>query len=229
MKLSVFILVGGLLVSMQAIGQTSVPSALSSCQACHLLTEPDYDTAGRAERIARTAPPLFFAGNKYKRDWLEQWLAEPYRLYPVGYIPAVDRVVSTPEGDEVPAEALAEHVAVDAAEATVLADALMTLRPYDHLIDAVTYEPGSVALRMGVLDFRRFKGCDACHRDAEDSGGLSGPELMTAWQRLQPDFIAAFIANPVGWDRNTVMPIPQMNEAAVHKLADYLKVLGESQ
>jgi len=229
MRLSAFFLVGGLLVSMQAIGQTSVPPALSNCQGCHLLTEPDYDNAGRAERMSRTAPPLFFAGNKYKRDWLEQWLAEPYPLYPVGYIPAVDRVVSTPEGDEVPAEALAAHVAVDAAEAAVLADALMTLRPYDHLIDAVTYEPGSVALRMGVLDFRRFKGCDACHRDTEDSGGLSGPELVTAWQRLQPDFIAAFIANPVEWDRNTIMPIPQMNEAAVHKLADYLKALGESQ
>ena len=80
---------------------------------------------------------------------------------------------------------------------------------------------------MGQMNFGKFKGCDACHQDAPGEGGLSGPELYTAWQRLQPAFIASYMGNPVAWDPHTLMPKGDLNAASVKKIADYLKVIGE--
>lgn len=193
------------------------------CADCHQLDEPGAMDVG--SRLQRVAPPLYFAGNKFRREWLVEWLQEPDRLRPAGYLPAVP-VTTTEGGDVVREDDLGRHMALSASDAELAADHLMGLTARQSLIDADGYEPGSVALRMGMMDFRRFKGCDACHQDAPDSGGVSGPRLYDAWQRLQPAFISSFIANPTGWDSMTLMPVPPMNEAAVHKLVDYLHTIG---
>lgn len=218
------------ILMMLALTAGSAPAAADGgtlvrerCAGCHQLEEPD--AMDVSTRLQRVAPPLYFAGNKFRREWLVEWLQEPDRLRPAGYFPAVP-VTTTGEGDVVREEDLERHPALDAGEAELAADHLMTLRARQSLVDADGYEPGTVALRMGMMDFRRFKGCDACHQDAPDSGGVSGPRLYDAWQRLQPAFISSFIANPTGWDRMTLMPVPPMNEAAVHKLVDYLHTIG---
>jgi hypothetical protein len=82
---------------------------------------------------------------------------------------------------------------------------------------------------MGNLNFGKFNGCDACHRDAPNYGGVSGPELYTAWQRLQPKYIASYITNPVAWDPHTLMPHKELKPTVVKKLVDYLKVNGEEE
>ncbi|HWK52747.1 MAG TPA: cytochrome C [Hyphomicrobiales bacterium] len=199
--------------------------AQSSCGGCHALSEPDFATLGVVERLQRQAPPLWFAGNKYKEGWLEQWLQAPTTILPAGYFPNA-AITHTDEGDVVDPAKLHQHDALSAADAKAVADELMALKPHDDLIAAMNYEPGNLALRMGTMDFRKFKGCQACHHDAEGDGGFSGPELYTAWQRLQPAFIASFITDPRAWDTNTIMPQMEMNEAAVYKLVDYLRLIG---
>jgi hypothetical protein len=129
----------------------------------------------------------------------------------------------------VDAATLPEHPAVSAEDAGAIAGALMKLTPYTGKLDAVAYEPGSISWRMGNLNFGKFNGCDACHRDAPDFGGVSGPELYTVWDRLQPKFIASFITDPVAWDPHTLMPGNDLNPAVVQKLTDYLKVNGEDE
>lgn len=197
------------------------------CGTCHALTH-DYATLGIQERAERKAPPLDFAGNKFQRAWLVSWLQNPTRIRPAGVFPPA-HVKDGPNGDVVDAASLAEHPAVPAAQADAMADYLMTLKPFDDLIEAETYQPGTIAKSMGKMNFRKFKGCDACHQDAPNSGGVSGPELYTAWIRLQPAFISAYIANPLAWDPHTLMPKGDIKADAVHKLADYLKVIGEKQ
>ncbi|HEX2825858.1 MAG TPA: hypothetical protein VHP37_05900 [Burkholderiales bacterium] len=197
------------------------------CGGCHALAAPD-PAAGAAERAQRKAPPLHFAGNKFRRDWLVAWLQAPTTLRPAGVFPAA-LAKRGPKGDVVDAASLPKHPAIPAAQAGAVADHLMTLRPFDKLIQSEKYEPGTIAARMGQMNFGKFKGCDGCHRDAPDRGGVSGPELYTAWQRLQPAFISSYIADPVAWDPHTMMPKGDANAAAVHKLADYLKVIGEKQ
>lgn len=195
------------------------------CAACHAITQPDYAGSGIEERLQRQAPPLYYAGNKYRSEWLLSWLQVPTRLYPAGY--RIGGAVTTgPDGDMVDDSKLPQHPALDAAEATQVTDYLLTLKPYDALIAQDKYTPGTVAQRMGMMDFRKFKGCNACHQDEPGTGGYSGPELHTAWQRLQPAYISSYITNPVAWDPHTIMPVGKMNEAAAHKLVNYLKLLG---
>jgi cytochrome c2 len=124
---------------------------------------------------------------------------------------------------------LTEHPALSATDAKGVTQFLMTLRPFDERIAAQTYQPGEIALRMGQMNFGKFKGCNGCHRDAPAEGGVSGPELYSAWNRLQPAFMTSFIADPLAWDPYTIMPRSGINESEVHKLVNYLKALQETQ
>jgi mono/diheme cytochrome c family protein len=198
-----------------------------SCGSCHALEQPSYDSLGVAERAERIAPPLFYAGDKFREEWLASWLEAPTRLRPAGVFSPAHTVV-TPEGDVVDAATLVEHPALPPDEAAIVAAYLMTLKPFAALLAEQTYEPGTVALRMGQMNFSKFKGCDSCHWDEPDFGGVSGPELYTAWERLQPSFIVAFIKDATRFDPHTMMPESGLNDGEAHKLADYLKALAEA-
>lgn len=208
-----------------AVGADVAGDVQQQCGTCHALRH-DYATPAIQERIERKAPPLDFAGNKFQRTWLVSWLQNPTRIRPAGVFPPA-HVKSGANGDAVDPSGLIKHPAVPAAQAEAMADYLMTLKPFDDLIKAETYRPGAIAERMGKMNFGKFKGCDGCHQDAPGSGGVSGPELYTAWKRLQPAFISSYIANPIAWDPHTMMPKGDANADAVHKLANYLKVIGE--
>lgn len=200
----------------------------AQCGSCHSLEKPDYASLGVAERGKRKAPPLYYAGNKFQAQWLEAWLQKPQRIRPAGVVPEA-HVRTTEEGDVIDPASLEDHPALSAADAASVTQYLMTLRPFDELINAQSYEPGEISLRMGQMNFGKFKGCNGCHRDAPTEGGVSGPELYTAWQRLQPGFMASFIANPVAWDPHTIMPRAGLNDAEVAKLINYFKALSEAQ
>lgn len=201
-------------------------AALQSCADCHALRAPQ--AAPLTERATRQAPPLHYAGNKFRREWLVHWLQQPTRLRPAGYFPPA-HTVTTADGDAIDADSLPAHPVLATADAQQAADALMQLRAGDALAAADTWEPGTIALRMGQMNFGKFKGCDGCHQDEPGYGGASGPELYTAWQRLQPAFLASYIGNPVAWDPQTMMQHPQLSPTEVHRLANYLKAIAEEQ
>lgn len=215
-------------LSCQVNAEQGKDIAFAQCADCHAFEQVNYEQQTITERIERKAPPLFYAGNKFRRDWLVTWLQDPQRIRPAGYSPIL-HVVSGSNGDVVDEKTLPQHLKLNQQEAEAVADFLMTLTPYTSRLQESDYQPGDISWRMGNLNFGKFNGCDACHRDAPDYGGLSGPELYTAWQRLQPQFIASFIADPVAWDPHTLMPKNELNPAAVKKLADYLKVNGEEE
>lgn len=204
------------------------PEALlkERCAECHALEAADYQALGIEARAARRGPPLYFAGNKFRRDWLQAWLEAPTRIRPAGDYPP-GRVKRTDDGDRIDEAALEAHPALDATQAAEVAAQLMTLRPHDERLDAVAYEPGDISWRMGQMSFGKFNNCIGCHQDEPGYGGVSGPELYTAWDRLQPAFIASYIADPVVWDPHTLMPAAELNDATIQKLADYLKVIAE--
>lgn len=199
-----------------------------SCAGCHTLTEPNYDALGIAGRAERKGPPLYFAGNKFRLDWLEAWLQEPTQLRPAGVYPPA-HTQTTADGDVIDTSSLEEHAALTKAQAEKVAAYLMTLKPFDERIDAVDYEPGKISVRMGQMNFAKFNNCIGCHQDEPGYGGVSGPELYTAWSRMQPAFLASYISDPVRWDPHTLMSGGNLNDAAVTKLVDYLKVIAEEE
>lgn len=220
-KLSNIALLVLAILPMSTLAQgTTIPASAEGCASCHQLSQDELASE-------YSAPPLFYAGNKYRRQWLEDWLQSPYRIRPAGWFYADH--VSTEEGvDSVDEASLGNHIAVDSATAAKLSDWLMSLTPMNDLFaESSDYSPGSVSPRMGAMDFIKFKGCGGCHRDTPEYGGLSGPELYTAWQRLQPQFIVSFIRDPRAWNENSAMPNRALNDGQIHKLADYLKTLSE--
>lgn len=194
-----------------------------NCAGCHALSRND--AGSRAELLG---PPLFHAGAKFRKDWMVRWLQSPTRIYPAGWFPP-RHIESTPEGDVIDAASLVDHPALDAERAQAVADWLATLPAPEGVELSTDYTPAKVAMRMGQLDFRRFKGCVACHRDEPDSGGVSGPELYTAWERLQPGYLLNYIGDPDAWHDQPLMPVLEMNEQAVQKLVNYLYTIAETQ
>lgn len=200
-------------------------AATESCAACHQMQGPA-DTSLEARRT-RKAPPLYYAGNKFREDWLVEWLQKPGRPRPAGdYPPAL--VKPGGKTDKVDAALLTAHPVLPANKAKVVAKQLMTLTPNDDLIAAEDYVPGGISKRMGEMDFVKFKGCAACHKDTPKYGGVSGPELYTAWQRLQPEFITSYIRDPAAWEPRSLMPNKHLQTGAIHKLVNYLKLIGET-
>jgi len=213
-----------------AIG--AAPAALASgmdllerdCAGCHRLAPPAPDTlAGLWER---KGPDLFYAGNKYKREWLERWLRQPTRIRPAGMFYA-NHVVAGESADVIDAASLPEHPALDAGAASAAADALMSLRANADLIRAGEYKPGTISLSMGEMMFDKFRGCLACHEIEPGYGGLSGPEVHTAADRLQEDYMISFMRDPQAWDPRSFMPNKRLNDADLQKLVHYLRALAE--
>lgn len=199
-----------------------------NCASCHALEQSVYDSRDIESRPERGGPPLFYAGNKFREAWLVTWLQSPERIRPAGDYPPAH--IDTVDGeDRIDAASLLDHPALDAHRAEDVADYLMTLRARNELIETAQYEPGNTPWRLAQMNFSKFNNCIACHQDEPDYGGLSGPELYTAWDRLQPAFIASYIADPVAWDPYTLMPGQGLNTSAVQKLVDYMRMMAEEE
>ncbi|MEW6312651.1 MAG: c-type cytochrome [Pseudomonadota bacterium] len=210
--------------STQAAADDSPALLQKECAACHNLSGPS--SPSLQALWARKGPDLFFAGNKYRRDWLEQWLQKPQRIRPAGMFYAAN-IKPGDKSDVVDESLLQPHLALDKKAAAAAADALMKLKPHDDLIAREKIEAGSISRTMGEMVFDKFAGCLACHLIEPDYGGVSGPELYTAAKRLQPEFIASFIRNPQAWDAKTWMPNKHVSDANIQKLVRYLDVLAK--
>ncbi len=194
------------------------------CSGCHDLKGPAPATL--KELWARKGPDLFYAGNKYKRAWLESWLQKPKRIRPAGYF-YVDHIKPTEDGDVIDKSTLKPHMALSAEEAHDVAEALMSLKANSHLITKGEYKPGKISLTMGEMRFDKFRGCMACHEIEPGYGGLSGPEVYTVARRLQEDFMMSYMRDPQAWDPKIFMPNMHLREGDLEKFVHYFRALSE--
>ncbi len=198
----------------------------SQCSSCHNLTGPAPQTL--KEIWARKGPDLFYAGNRYRKEWLIQWLQNPTQIRPAGEF-YEDHIKPGPKRDVVDPSTLKPHVALSKADAEAVADTLMTLKPKSDLIAKEKIDDGTVSLSMGEMAFDKFLGCMACHRIEPDYGGLSGPELYTAGKRLQPEYMASYIRSPQAWDPKIWMPNKHVSDGNIQKLVHYLEALSKEK
>lgn len=197
----------------------------SYCSECHNLTGPAPSTL--EELRQRKAPDLFYAGNKYRQEWLEGWLQEPTRIRPAGVFYA-DNVIDGDDGiDAIDEGKLVDHMPLRAQDAATAAAALMTLRAGDDLMNPGEYKEGTISLSMGEMMFDKFRGCLACHQIEPEYGGRSGPEVYTAAKRLQADWMISYMRNPQAWDPRTFMPNRHLTDADLQKLVHYMRALAE--
>lgn len=171
------------------------------CAACH-----SFQASGQVdpEELARSqGPTLAYAGNKFQASWLEKWLVSPSRIRPAGYL-CYRYVVSTADGDRVDEAALPVHPTVSPAEAKTLASYLISLKkePNAYPVSETT------STVRAQLHFEKILGCGSCHQVRQGQGGISGPELYTAYERLERGWGTAFMAEPNYW--NTI-PMPRIS------------------
>lgn len=226
-KATAFFLSAMLLAAGPALGADGKAILQQQCAGCHDLTGPAPTTLQGI--WSRKGPDLFYAGNKYRRSWLEAWLQNPTRIRPAGMYYGNHIKTAADGHDTVDASTLSAHPKLSAADAKAVADALMTYKAKSSLIKKGEYKPGTISMTFGDLMFDKFKGCIACHRTDPDYGGLSGPEIYTAAKRLQDDYMISYMRNPQAWDPRIFMPARPLSEEDLQKFVRYFHALNKDE
>lgn len=152
-----------------------------NCNSCHYTTGPAQEKS-IADQLAKKGPELWYAGSKFQKDWLVAWLQDPKPIRELKY----NSLSEKNAGD---------HPKLSAGEAGEVGGFLMGLT--SDLVTAGTikakYSP------KAKLIFTKKMPCSGCHKYPDKrgniSGGLSGPTLVGASTRLNPDWIYAYLAN----------------------------------
>lgn len=170
--------------------------AAKQCESCHAMSGP-VAAVPVEERPGIKGPPLWFAGSKFQKEWLIAWLENPVPVRRVNY-GTLDKVSD-------------EHPALSAAEAADIGDYL------SGLIDPETKSGVVVTTKLAVR--KMFKGeklfikkqvCFGCHEYPSkqgDIGGFTGPTMVGAGERLQADWVYAFMKDPLHYYPNGRMPV----------------------
>ncbi|TXG81778.1 MAG: cytochrome C [Sphingomonadales bacterium] len=206
-----------------ASASAAVTSIPTNCASCHALTRPDNPTV---ERLwSRKGPDLWYAGDKFNRDWLVSWLQNPTPIRPGGVMWFNHARPGEPR-DTLDSASIEKHPAVDAATAPKLADALLQLKG-DGLVTEGEFKAEGANLTMGKMAFGKLRGCIACHQDQAGQGGVSGPQLYDAGKRLRPDFVLAYTRDPQRFDRFIWMPRLTLSDPDLQRLTGYIESLGK--
>lgn len=203
--------------------QASTSDLAGQCAECHALTKPADASVDRL--WTRKGPDLWYAGDKFNREWLVDWLQAPTAIRPGGVLWFKHAKPGEPR-DTLDTTAVAKHMAVDAATAAKLADALMALKS-GGLVPEGAYKPEGLNMMMAKMAFGKLRGCVACHQDKPGQGGLSGPALYDAGKRLRPDFILAYTKNPQAFDPHVWMPTLTLTDTDLQRLTGYVASLGK--
>jgi len=206
------------------------------CSTCHNLTGPAPQTI--KDLWKRDAPDLFYAGNKFRRGWLVEWLQKPVRIRPAG-VNYLRTINSTPKNldpkkgqkyDVLWGSVLKplQHLKLKKEEAEAVADALMELKPHDDLIAGMMLDKSQqVSLEKGEVLIDKVYGCFSCHQIEPGFGGYTGSELYTAGARLQPAFMLSYIKRPKNWDPKIWMPNGNVKPDDLEKIVNYLILLSK--
>lgn len=198
----------GLVAGLSAPGREAF--VRNGCDSCHAVVPPAPGMTV-AERAAQKGPNLWYIGSKLRREWLEGWLEKPAPISGIRY----DSMVPEPH-DLV-------HPKVNKADLAEITGYLMALtdpRITAGVFAEVTPKQQRMARFKGRLLFGKQQQCFGCHktrtRYGVEVGGVTGPSLIEASTRLNPDWVYAFLMQPTRYT-----PVPRMPIYAGDIFVDY--------
>lgn len=194
----------------------------TQCIACHAVKKPATQDLDHIWK--RKGPDLYYAGDKFRHDWLVKWLQKPTMIRPGGVFYR-HVVMSGPKGDVIDTSKLTKHPRLTAIEAEAVAKVLMSLHGASgHILkgSAPTTAKGG---RIGQMFFVKLRGCASCHQGSHGKGGESAPELYDAGVRLQPDYIYSYTKDPQSFDPHVWMPHLELSKRDLARLTGYLMSL----
>jgi mono/diheme cytochrome c family protein len=151
-----------------------------ACMDCHVTAGPATEKTIE-DQLAKKGPELWYAGSKFQPAWLEAWLQDPQAIRPLEY-------------NTINEENPGDHPGLEAADATTVTEFLMSLTSAE--VEAGVIKPKKHP--KGRLIFTKKMPCSGCHQfptKKKFTGGRSGPTLVAAGQRLNPDWIYAYLKN----------------------------------
>ncbi|GMR04442.1 MAG: hypothetical protein BMS9Abin23_0340 [Thermodesulfobacteriota bacterium] len=179
------------------------------CAGCHNVKGlPAGETIKTFSR--RKGPELWYSGSKFRDGFIERWLKDPRPLRPLKY-------------NSLKEKNRAGHVRLSAGEAREVAGYLMSLKSTG--VKAAGIRPG-VDVNGRIVFIKKFA-CYSCHRvrvRGKAVGGVSGPDLIGVDERLNPDWIFAFLADPRAFRPVSRMPVYKglMSEKDLRALSSYV-------
>ena len=162
------------------------------CEGCHYTDEPAREKT-IDDQLAKKGPELWYAGSKFQQPWLQAWLQDPQPIRQMKYNSLTDK---NPGG----------HPKLDAGESTTITEFLMSLTVSE--VQAGVIKPKKNP--KGRLIFKKKMPCGGCHQFPDRKkviGGLSGPSLVGAGTRLNPDWIYAYLLQPKLFKPIKMMPV----------------------
>ena len=163
------------------------------CNECHYTQGPAREKT-IDDQLAKKGPELWYAGSKFQKAWLAGWLADPRPIRPMKF----NNITEENPGD---------HPKLADADAAPVTDFLMSLTSAD--VEAGKVKPKKNP--KGRQIFTKKMPCSGCHqytgRKNKISGGRSGPSLVDAGVRLNPDWILAYLQKPKVFKPVKMMPV----------------------
>ncbi|CAG0983778.1 hypothetical protein ANRL2_02642 [Anaerolineae bacterium] len=183
------------------------------CASCHQVEGPAREKTIK-DQLAKKGPELWYSGSKFKAGFLEKWLASPQPIRPLAY----NSITEKNKGD---------HPRLSQKDAVDVAAYLMSLKSPEVKTLGIV---GADSPR-GRIIFLKKQSCYGCHSvraRGKMAGGLSGPALAGASERLNPDWVYAYLKNPRAFKPVKMMPVYAgiLNEAETRELASYIGSLN---
>ena len=183
-----------------------------NCGSCHRLKVKE-------TKKKFTGPDLHYAGNKFQPEWLKQFLKNPEVIRPAGFVTDPGFIAKTN---------LPPHVSASEEDANALAEELMALKISTPT--PVDPEPLTKGLRAKIkYQFERTFGCISCHQSlnlaGKVRGGISGPSLVNAGNRLQADWVADWLKAPETYTTKMRMPRYNMDPVTLNQFTQFLMML----
>ncbi len=222
-----------------------VPYIQASCGVCHRSDIPETPRLNQGRQIlidlncvgchkleginrpAMLGPDLTNIGTKVSREWIYKWLKEPRTILDSNGNTTVD-------GYESEEEPRMPKFRLDESELRALSGYLSSLE--SRPVEAYTFDPRVVAawakrpdlVDQGEVRFRQMF-CTTCHsiavtRAGETKliGGDIGPELTKIGSKVNPDWLVAWLRNPQGYLRHSLMPRYGWSDEDLYKVTHYM-------
>ncbi|MBI5826518.1 MAG: c-type cytochrome [Deltaproteobacteria bacterium] len=178
-----------------------------NCGKCHQTAGPAKEKTIE-DQLAKKGPELWYAGNKFQKPFLQKWLIDPKPIRGMEF-----NSLTKKNGGNHP------KLAKDGADNVT--EYLMSLVSTD-------FKPAGIQPKnspQGRMVFEKKQGCFGCHEVKKGEkmlGGLTGPTMVGIGDRLQPDWIYAYLLNP-----KVFKPVKDMPTYAGILSDDEIKMLAE--
>ncbi len=164
------------------------------------------------------APNLGHEGSKLHRKWLYQFLKEPTKVRPVGFIPLTKARMPNFYFSDDEAAAVTEFLMAQKDKG--ISEKEMNGVGLSRLSNPSEIEKGRVL-------FVDKYACDACHQTGGQGGGIVGPNLSEVAGRLRPEWMFFWLKNPQAIRSDSPMPNFGISDSEIVSLSAYILSLGK--